>query len=134
MHPTYTSQGAQSKESTCQAGDAGQFLGQEEPLEREMLIYSSVLAWNIPWREETGGLQFMWLQESDACMRAKSLQSCSTLCGPMDCSPPGSSVHGILQTRILEWVAMPSSRASSQPRDQTHISYVSYIGRRVLYR
>ena len=57
MHPTYTSQGAQSKESACQAGDAGQFLGQEEPLEREMLIYSSVLAWNIPWREETGGLQ-----------------------------------------------------------------------------
>ena len=40
----------------------------------------------------------------------KSLQSCSTLCDPMDCSPPGSSVHGILQARILEWVAMPSSR------------------------
>ena len=40
----------------------------------------------------------------------KLLQSCATLCDPMDCSPPGSSVHGILQTRILEWVAMPSSR------------------------
>ena len=40
-----------------------------------------------------------------------------TLCNPMDCSPPGSSVHGILQTRILEWVAMPSSRGSSQPKD-----------------
>ena len=38
---------------------------------------------------------------------------------PMDCSPPGSSVHGMLQARILEWVAMPSSRGSSQPRDQT---------------
>ena len=43
------------------------------------------------------------------------------LCNPMDCSPPGSSVHGILQARILEWVAMPSSRGSSQPRDRTQI-------------
>ena len=45
----------------------------------------------------------------------QSLQSCLTLGDPMDCSPPGSSVHGILQARILEWVAMPSSRGSSQP-------------------
>ena len=44
---------------------------------------------------------------------AKSLQSCPTLCNPMDCSPPGSSAHGILQARILEWVSMPSSRGSS---------------------
>ena len=43
-------------------------------------------------------------------VHAKSLQSCPTLCDPMDCSPPGSSAHGILQARILEWVAMPSSR------------------------
>ena len=49
-------------------------------------------------------------------------QACLTLCGPKDCSPPGSSVHGILQARILEWVAMPSSRESSQPRDQTRVS------------
>ena len=47
----------------------------------------------------------------------------------MDCSPPGSSVHGILQVRILEWVAVPSLRGSSQPRDQTHVSHVSCIGR-----
>ena len=46
------------------------------------------------------------------CMRAKSLQSCLTLCDPMDCNLPVSSVHGILQTRILEWVAMSSSRES----------------------
>ena len=45
----------------------------------------------------------------------------------MDHSPPGSSVHGILQARILEWVAMPSSRGSSQPRNQTHVSCVSCI-------
>ena len=61
------------------------------------------------------------------CACAKLLQSCSTLCNPMDSSPPVSSVHGILQARILEWVAKPSSRGSSQPRDQTHISYVSCI-------
>ena len=44
------------------------------------------------------------------------------LCDPVDCSPPGSSAHGILQARILEWVAMPFSRGSSQPRDQTRVS------------
>ena len=58
-------------------------------------------------------------------------QSRLTLCNPMDHSPPGSSVHGILQARILEWVAMPSSRGPSQPRDQTCISC---IGRWILYR
>ena len=47
---------------------------------------------------------------------------CPALCNPMDCSPPGSSVHGILQARTLEWVAMPSSRGSSQPRDGTCVS------------
>jgi len=52
-------------------------------------------------------------------------QSCLTLCDPMDCSPPGSSVHGILQARILEWVAMPSSTGSSRPRDRTRVSCVS---------
>ena len=64
---------------------------------------------------------------------AKSLQLCLTLCEPMDCSPPGSSVRGILQARILEWVVMPFSRGSSRHRDQTHIAYVSCIGRWVLY-
>ena len=50
-----------------------------------------------------------------------SIQLCLTLCDSMDRSPPGSSVHGIPQARILEWVAMPSSRGSSQSRDQTHV-------------
>ena len=54
-------------------------------------------------------------------------QLCPTLSDPMDCSPPGYSVHGILQARILEWIVMPSSR------DQTHISYTSYLGRLFLY-
>ena len=49
-------------------------------------------------------------------------QSCLTLCDPMDCGPLGSSVHGISQARILEWVAMSYFRGSSQPRDQTRVS------------
>ena len=60
-------------------------------------------------------------------------QSCPTLYNPMDCSLLGSSVHGILQARILEWVAMCSSRGSSQPRDPTCASYIFNIGRQVLY-
>ena len=56
---------------------------------------------------------------------AKSFQSCLTLCDPMDCSPPSSSVHGILQTRIPEWVAVPSSGGSFQPRDQTQESSIA---------
>ena len=66
-------------------------------------------------------------------MNAKLLQSCPALCDPMGCSLPGSSIHGILQARILEWVAMLSSRGSSGPKDQTSVSYVSGIGRQVLY-
>ena len=64
------------------------------------------------------------------CRRAKLLYSCLILCNPLDNRLPGSSVHGILQARILEWIAMPSSRGSSQPRDQTRVFYVSCIGRR----
>ena len=52
-------------------------------------------------------------------------QSCPTLCDPMDCSLPGSSVHGILQVRILEWVAISFSRGSSQPRDWTQVSWIA---------
>ena len=58
-------------------------------------------------------------------VHAQSLQLCPTLCNPMDCSPPGSSVYGILQARTLEWVAMPSCRGSSWPRDQTRISCIA---------
>ena len=55
-------------------------------------------------------------------VRMPSLQSCLTLCDPMECSLPDCSVHGILQARIPEWAAMHSFRGSSQPKDQTHIS------------
>ena len=68
-----------------------------------------------------------------ACTCAKSLRSCPTLCDPPDCSPAGSSVHGILQARILERVAVPSSRGSSRPGDGTCISYVSCDGGQVRY-
>ena len=51
-------------------------------------------------------------------------QSCPTLCDPMDCSLPGSSLHGILQARVLEWVAISFSRGSSQLRDQTGVSRI----------
>ena len=60
----------------------------------------------------------------------KSLQLCLSLCNPMDCRPPDSSVLGTLQARILEWVAMPSTRGSSQPRDWTCISCNSCIAGR----
>ena len=62
-------------------------------------------------------------------MKVKVLvtQLCPTLCDSMDYSPPGSSLHGILQPGIVEWVAIPFSRGSSQPRDQTQVSHI--VGR-----
>ena len=69
---------------------------------------------------------------TSVCLPAKSLQSCPAFWDPRDWSPPGSSLYGILQARILEWVAMLSSRASSQPRDRTHISWGSCIAGRFL--
>ena len=68
-----------------------------------------------------------------ACICAKLLQSCPTLCNAMDCSPLGSTIHVTFQARIQEWVAMSYSRGSSQPRDWTCVSYVFCIVRQVLY-
>ena len=59
------------------------------------------------------------------CLLVLVTQSCPTLCDPMDCSPPGSSVHGILQARILEGVAIPFSRGSSPPRNWTQVSWIA---------
>ena len=72
----------------------------------------------------------IWAFVPVMCMCAQSFQSCLTLCCLMDCGLSGSSVHGIFQARILEWVTMPSSRGSSWPWGQTQ---VSCTGRRVLY-
>ena len=66
-----------------------------------------------------------------ACMCARTRARVCTLCNPLGCSLIGSPVHGILQARILEWVAISSSKGSFQPRDRT---CVSCIGRRILYR
>ena len=63
-------------------------------------------------------------------MKVLVTQSCLTLCNPMDCSLPGSSVHKIFQARILEWITMSYSRGSSQPRDGTQ---VFRTGRHILY-
>ena len=68
-----------------------------------------------------------YLQHMCVCIYAQLLQSCQTLCNPMDCSLPGSSVHEIPQARILEWVTMPSPKGSSRPRKQTHVSCISCI-------
>ena len=65
---------------------------------------------------------WVWVSECEVA------QSCPTLCDPMDCSLPGSSVHGIFQARVLEWVAISFSRGSSQPRDWTRVS--RFAGRR----
>ena len=78
--------------------------GWEDPLEHGMATHSSILAWRNPWAEEPHGLE-------SAAAAAKSLQSCPTLCDPIDGSPSGSPVPGILQARTLEWVAISFSNA-----------------------
>ena len=102
-------------------------------LEKEMATHSSVLAWRIPGMGEPSGLLSMG-SESDTTevtqqqqqeykrKEVKSLSHVQLFASPWAvCSPPGSAVYGILQARILEWVAMPSSRRSSQPRDWTRV-------------
>ena len=77
------------------------------------------------------------LQRALSCQKLLPAMCCAklrpTLCHPMDCSPTASSVHGISQAGVLELVAISSSRGSSQPRSRTPVSYVSWIGRRILY-
>ena len=82
-----------------------QSLGWEDPWRREWLPSSSILSWRISWIEESGSLQ------AAAAAAAKSLKSCLTLCDPIDGSPPGSPVSGILQPRTLEWVSISFSNA-----------------------
>ena len=84
-----------------------------------------------PALEQKNRPQPLWGSRSG--VSAQSLQACPPLCGLIKCSLPGSSVHGILQARILEWGAMPSSRGSSRPRDRTHVFYISCTGRQILY-
>ena len=112
-----------------------------------MATHSSILTWRIPWTEEPRGLQSLgsqsltwlkwlsrhtcrsiyrcWNELNKLNYNGMCAKSCLTLYDPMDCSPPGSSVHGIFQARILKWLAMPSSKGSPQPRDLTHNSCIA---------
>ena len=77
-------------------------------------------------------LNIMWINflfsvmnDNGTSIHPSCAQSCLTLCDPTDCSPPVSSVHGISEARILEWVVIFSSRGSSRPRDWTHVSGIA---------
>ena len=108
-------------------------------LHSHLLFQMCFLAWvnqHIPWY-----LLCSWAIDSEKafcsvclCVCVRSIaQSCPTLCNPLDCSLSGSSVHGIFQARILQWVAISYSRGSSWHKDQTCSPCVSCIGRRFLY-
>ena len=96
-------------------------------LRKNSLILSHNIILKLLSLQESNFLKFVSMS---VCILATKSQSCSDSCDPMDCSPPGSSVHGIFQARILEWVGMLSSRGSSQLRDPTHVSCVSCIAGR----
>ena len=141
--------GSDGTESTCSAGDQSSILGlgwypgegNGYPLhflpgeihgQRSLVSYSP---WDQKESDTTEQLTLTMTQQSHywtcilrVCVCA---QPCPTLYDPMDCSPPGSSVLGIVQARILEWVAISSSRGSSWPRSQIHISSISYTGRQI---
>ena len=83
---------------------------------------------NLDWRFVSYMILYMFQCHSPKMFQfyvCEVTQLCLTLCDPVDCSPPGSSVHGILQARILEWVAISFSRGSSRPRDQTCVFCIS---------
>ena len=95
----------------------------EEPFNEKVVKRHIAIPLSFPYR----------VKDAPVCICAQP-RSRVRLCDPVDCSPPGSSVPGIPQARILEWVATPFSRGSSRPGDQTRASCVSCIDRQVLYR
>ena len=99
----------------------------KKPWNRSNIIKNSIKTWKKCSMSKNFLKKFLLMP---VC--TQSLQFCLTPCCPMDCSPPGFSVHGILQTRILEWVAMPSSRGSSWPKGWRHGPCASCIGRQIL--
>ena len=126
--------GSDGKESDCNAGDPGLIPGLGKSPGEKIATHSSILAWKLSWMEEPGGLQSIGsqrvrhnfatslhldstrqiypvfiLKKSESVSHSVVFDSCD----PIDCSPPGSSVRGIIHSRILEWVAIPFSRGSS---------------------
>ena len=97
-------------------------------LEWVAICFSRGFSWSRDWtwvsRVSCIGRQILyhWATWEAPIRQVLVTELCPTLCNPMDCSPPGSSVHGILQARILEWVAISFSRGSSQPRNRTQVS------------
>ena len=98
------------------------------PLVADILVVSILV---LPLLHPSPG----WYIETFACEHQFSsvAQSCPTLCNPMNCSPPGSSVHGISRARTLEWVAISYPRGSFQPRGWNHVAFLSFIHSWVLY-
>ena len=116
------------------------FLELSSMIQRILAIWSLVPlpSWFLlkpAWTSGNSQFMYCWsLAWRILSMHAESLQSCPTLCNSIECNLLASFVHGILQARILEWVAMPSSRGSCLPKDWTHVSYVSCIDRQILYQ
>ena len=109
------------------------------PHERGIVEYStwlSVQAFLSGWSGSNLGFAILMVMQIWASFLGKLVswqsQSCLTLCSCMDYSPKGSFVHGISQARILDWVAVSSSKGYSWPMDQTHVSCVSCVGREIL--
>ena len=113
--------GSDSKDSACNAGDPSSILGQEDPLEKGMGTTPVFLPGEYYGQKSLVGYNPWGNKELDTTERLTQLalsenevaQSCPTLCNPMDCSLPGSSIHGIFQPSVLEWVAISFSRGSS---------------------
>ena len=129
-------QAGHSNTSTCSMGMVGGHkLSRQIPREshRHPIATTSHLAQNTPQAYspspclmvQAGRFITTLLSPSMSLVHAQSLQLCLNLFNPMDCSLPASSLHEILQARILEWVAMPSCKGSSQPRDRIQVSSIA---------
>ena len=90
--------------------------------ERIQLYWRSINTIYTIWRRENGK---NWTEPKRNIMNHEVTQSCPILWDPMDYSPSGSSVHGIFQARVLEWIAISFSRGSSQPKNQTQVSRIA---------
>ena len=133
--------GLDSKESACNAGDPGSIPGLGRyPGDGNGNPLQCILPGEFHGQRSLGGyIEFMgsqrvghdWLTLTYAqfyiWMKVKVSQSCPTFCDPMDYNPPGFSVHLILQAGILEWVAIPFSRESFWPKDQTQVLHFRQI-------